>query len=138
MNITTFFAIVQCTVAFAFTTIITNHHDLDRALDFRLVDHVDQLKQRRRDGAPLYPPHLFSLPSPGGDICLIVDENENYHAIRDSFPPLRLRISESGIVDSQVCSVRFGCWRLYQARLDLPHQAQYTVGRHPDYTDYSI
>lgn len=73
-----------------------------RTFEFRLVDHVDQLEQRREDGSTLQPPHLFQIPAPGGTVCLIVDERGSLHAVRDSCPPLGLPISESGIVDTQV------------------------------------
>lgn len=73
------------------SNLVSHHHE------YRLVDHVDQLQQ------PIRPPHLFSLPAPGGDICLVVDENGLYHAVRDRFPPLGKPVSESGIVDTEVC-----------------------------------
>lgn len=63
---------------------------------FTLVAHTSQLEQSMR------PPHLFALPAPGGPICLVVDENQHYHAIRDSCPPLGMPISEWGVVDTQV------------------------------------
>lgn len=81
-------------------------HDHEHRELFRLVDHVDQLKQVRQgnDGVPflLPPPHLFTLPAPGGNICLVIDEKGCYHAVRDAFPPLGLPVSESGIVDTEV------------------------------------
>lgn len=76
------------------STLRSHHHE------YRLVDHVDQLQQ------PIRPPHLFSLPAPGGDICLVVDENGCYHAVRESFPPLGMPVSESGIVDTEVCCLK--------------------------------
>lgn len=48
------------------------------------------------------PPHLFRLPAPGGDVCLVVDEMGAYHVVRDRFPPLGLPLSETAVVDSQV------------------------------------
>lgn len=69
--------------------------------EHHLVDHVDQLNQQ-----PVCPPHLFSLPASGGNICLVVDEKGRYYAVRDSFPPLGLPVSESGIVDTQVMTCR--------------------------------
>lgn len=115
--------------------------------EHRLVDHVDQLQQRRPQRrhhqqqlqferssgnaalqgpadspsiettattsampttpadivfVEIPPPHLFRVPAPGGDICLIVDEKGGYHAVRDAFPPLGLPVSETGVVDSEV------------------------------------
>ena len=70
--------------------------------EHRIVDHVDQLQQFDESGGRVLPPHLFRLPAPGGDVCLIVDEKGAYHAVRDVFPPLGLRVSETGVVDTQV------------------------------------
>ncbi|CAN0453676.1 unnamed protein product, partial [Hapterophycus canaliculatus] len=58
---------------------------------------------------PVPPPHLFCLDAPGGDICLIVDENGAYHAVRDKFPPLGVPVSQTGVVDSQVGSTSSVC-----------------------------
>lgn len=77
----------------------------------RLVEHTDQLQQRRRqpqqkehDGRPAFapPPHLFCIPAPGGDICLVVDEKGAYHAVRDACPPLGVPLSQTAVVDTQV------------------------------------
>lgn len=97
--------------------------------EYRLVDHVDRLQQRRQtepggsDPAPpataielVPPPHLFRLTAPGGDVCLIVDENGAYHAVRDTFPPLGFPVSETGVVDTQVLTLTYGsatCARTY-------------------------
>ena len=86
-------------------------------LIYRLVDHVDQLQQVQ-EGRPaghgstgssgssseicVPPPHLFRIPAPGGDVCLIVDEKGAFHAVRDAFPPLGLPVSSTGVVDTQV------------------------------------
>lgn len=79
----------------------------------RLVEHTDQLQQRRQnrdhdhgdsdsDSELVPPPHLFCIPAPGGDVCLVVDENGAYHAVRDACPPLGLPLSQTAVVDSQV------------------------------------
>lgn len=92
------------------TTRTTKTSEMSCTLEHRLVDHVDQLQQQQQqelDGATtttavVPPPHLFRLPAPGGDICLVVDENGGYHAVRDAFPPLGLPVTASGVVDTQV------------------------------------
>lgn len=66
--------------------------------DFKLVDHIDQLDQRQLPRGP----HLFSIPAPGGNICLVIDERGAYHALRDSCPPMGTPISDSGVVDTEV------------------------------------
>lgn len=66
--------------------------------DFKLVDHIDQLDQRHS----LRGPRLFSIPAPGGNVCLVIDERGAYHALRDSCPPMGLPISDSGVVDTEV------------------------------------
>lgn len=71
-------------------------------VEHRLIDHVDQLQQLDESGTCVPPPHLFRLPAPGGDVCLVVDEMGAYHVVRDSFPPLGLPLSETAVVDSQV------------------------------------
>lgn len=95
------------------------------SLLYRLVDHVDQLQQVQQGSRPaghgstgssgsissssevlVPPPHLFRIPAPGGDVCLIVDEKGAYHAVRDAFPPFGLPVSSTGVVDTQVCTVR--------------------------------
>ena len=74
----------------------------------RLVEHTDQLQQRRQhreqDDHPALvpPPHLFCIPAPGGNICLVVDEKGAYHAVRDACPPLGVPLSQIGVVDTQV------------------------------------
>lgn len=96
-------------------------HAPSASLQYRLVDHVDQLQQQRSrpagDGSTgsssdpsatsvavevVPPPHLFRIPAPGGAVCLVVDEKGAYHAVRDAFPPLGLPVSETGVVDTQV------------------------------------
>lgn len=85
-----------------------------------LVQHTDQLQQQQRqrlyhdhehggggddDGGPsalVPPPHLFCIPAPGGDVCLVVDEKGDYHAVRDACPPLGVPVSQTAVVDSQV------------------------------------
>lgn len=104
------------------------------SLQYRLVDHVDQLQQQGRsrpagdDGSTgsrsndptstsaavgvevvVPPPHLFRIPAPGGDVCLVVDEKGDYHAVRDAFPPLGLPVSETGVVDTQVQTSTLWC-----------------------------
>lgn len=108
----------------AFSAPVLPADDGGNFFQHRIVDHVDQLQQWRRrppyeyvdssqergDPTPaaaaavmvVPPPHLFRLPAPGGGVCLIVDENGAYHAVRDAFPPLGLPVSETGVVDSQV------------------------------------
>lgn len=82
----------------------------------RLVEHTDQLQQRRRrhhddehddDDRPAFvpPPHLFCIPAPGGDICLVVDEKGAYHAVRDACPPLGVPLSQTAVVDTQVGNI---------------------------------
>ncbi|CAM9442684.1 unnamed protein product [Pylaiella littoralis] len=95
-----------------------NNNDGPDFFQHVLVEHTDQLQQRRYhehhdDGGsagdqptPLVPPpHLFCIPAPGGDICLVVDEQGGYHAVRDVCPPLGVPVSQTGVVDSQVGAI---------------------------------
>lgn len=116
-HITTIPAIAMCLLllpggADAFSVPVPSN-----SLLYRLVDHVDQLQQQQQGPRPaghgstgdsssgsevVPPPHLFRIPAPGGDVCLVVDEKGAYHAVRDAFPPLGLPVSSTGVVDTQV------------------------------------
>ncbi|CAM9721007.1 unnamed protein product [Ectocarpus sp. 4 AP-2014] len=80
-----------------------------------LVESTDQLEQQQQEqqphqrgnecSDPVPPPHLFRIPAPGGDVCLVVDEKKSYYAMRDCFPPFGVPVSQTGVVDSQVDAI---------------------------------
>ncbi|CAM9599692.1 unnamed protein product [Ectocarpus sp. 8 AP-2014] len=78
-----------------------------------LVESTDQLEQQQQQpyhhgsecSGPVPPPHLFRIPAPGGDVCLVVDEKKSYYAMRDCFPPFGVPVSQTGVVDSQVDAI---------------------------------
>ncbi|CAN0102516.1 unnamed protein product [Ectocarpus sp. 12 AP-2014] len=74
-----------------------------------LVESTNQLQQQHHHSdecsGPVPPPHLFRIPAPGGDVCLVVDEKRSYYAMRDCFPPFGVPVSQTGVVDSQVDAV---------------------------------
>ncbi|CAB1104398.1 unnamed protein product [Ectocarpus sp. CCAP 1310/34] len=81
---------------------------------YTLVESTDQLEQQQQRQPhhhgnewfePVPPPHLFRIPAPGGDVCLVVDENKSYYAMRDCFPPFGVPVSQTGVVDSQVDAI---------------------------------
>ncbi|CAN0051228.1 unnamed protein product [Ectocarpus sp. 6 AP-2014] len=73
------------------------------------AEQLDKQQQPRHHGnecsGPVPPPHLFRIPAPGGDVCLVVDEKKNYFAMRDCFPPFGVPVSQTGVVDSQVDAI---------------------------------
>lgn len=125
-NITTIPATALCLLLFPLGTGAFSVPAPYNSLQYRLVDHVDQLQQLQRSRTASHdssvgsssnsdptttpaavkvvvpPPHLFRIPAPGGDVCLVVDEKGAYHAVRDAFPPLGLPVSSTGVVDTQV------------------------------------
>jgi hypothetical protein len=52
----------------------------------------------------LNPPLVFSLETESsiGQVCLVIDAAKQYWAMRDRCPPLSARISDTGVVDTEV------------------------------------